>query len=190
MNQTSSHAYLSSLESKGPALWKPKEPESNTTIKRKSSEGSNYFSPSKISKSSQILTNPSSARGDLEFEAKGKVTAKRSACESPDTLRSRCYTESPRSYPSGTCSKQPRRLTVEDETEKSFGDCDDFDGLNCSQIEKEAIISTQICDVKKNLKEDLFGSEDDEDDLWDDDGIPDDELAGALTLIESDVREL
>ena len=74
--------------------------------------------------------------------------------------------------------------------EISFGDCDDFDGLNCSQIEKEAIISSQICSVKKNLAGDLFGSEDDEDDLWDDDGIPDDEIAGALTLIESDIREL
>ena len=168
------------MDSQGPALWKPKEPESNTTIKRKSSEGSNYFSPSKISKSSQIVTNQSPTRGDLDFEAKAKVTAKRSACESPDTLRTRCFTESPRSYPSGTSSKKPRRLTVEDETEISFGDCDDFDGLNCSQIEKEAIISTQICDVKKNLAEDVFGSEDDEDDLWDDDGISDDELADAV----------
>ena len=70
--------------------------------------------------------------------------------------------------------------SVAGDADISFGDFDDFDGLNCSQIEEEAIVISQRCDVKKNLAEDVFGSEDDEDDFWDFDGISDDELVSAV----------
>ena len=153
------------------------------TIKRKGSEGAKCISPPKNSKPSQLIVNPFLARRGLDFAANSKVTNKRSAFESPGTLRTQCRTDSPRSYPSGTSSRQPQRITVEKEADVSFGDFDDFDGLNCSQIEMEAIVSSQRCDVKKHLADDVFGSDDDDDDkddFGDFDGISDDELADAV----------
>lgn len=153
---------------------------STTNIKRKGSDGSKCISPPKISKPSQLIVNPLLARRGLDFASNSKVTTKRSAFESPGTLRTQCRTESPRSYPSGTSSRQPQPITVEKEANISFGDFGDFDGLNCSQIEMEAIVSSQRCDVKKHLTEDVFGSDDGEDDFGDFDGISDDELADAV----------
>ena len=145
-----------------------------TSIKRTGSEGPSCVSPPKIIKSSQLLV-----RRGLDFEANSTMTGKRPAFESPATLRTRCQTDSPRSYPAGTSSKQPHSITVEGEAEISFGGFeDDFDGLNCSQIEREAI-SLQRYNVKKHLTEDVFGSDDDPD-FGDFDGISDDELAIAV----------
>ena len=94
----------------------------------------------------------------MEEEGNSKTTGKRSALESPASLRTKCYTVSPTSYPPGTRSKQPQHLITveEEEADVSFGGFDDsFGGLNCSLIEREAmaIISSQSRDVLKHLTE-------------------------------------
>ena len=143
-----------------------------TNIKTKDADERTCTSPPKIAHAKYMH-----GTGILDFTSN---SGKRSAVECSLTLKARCQTDSPRSYPEGTSSRQPQPI-IEEEEGVSFSGFDDFESLDCSQIEKEAIAISQREEAKINhLIEDMDWSDYDDEDFWDSDGISDEEFADAI----------
>ena len=134
--------------------------------KRKGPAVQNTFSPSKLLKEN---FNKTWGINEMEFTTSTQVRGKRAALESPATLRTACRTQSPRSYPPRTSSKQPSPLVAGQQLQMGdFGDFDDdFEDVNCSLLEKEAM--TQVT-LKEEAKNSMI-SEDEDDAFGDFDGI-------------------
>jgi len=100
------------------------------------------------------------------------LRSKRPACDSPATYQSTCKFNSPLTYASSRVQPQPNT--------PQWGE-DSFHDLNCSQLETEAIASSQVVEARKNMV-DVFGSEESDDALDNLEDDSDDELAQAVKM--------
>merc|ERR1711915_537630 len=144
--------------------------------KRKAVDETTNSSSSKLFKENNAGIKLNAAKKILEFSNVLPQTSKRPALVSPSTFRTNCHTESPRSYPPGTSSRQPIAYHFND-----MDDDDSFADVDLSLVEEQAIISSQ-----RKLNADVFGS--DEDDDFEDDGVSDDELADVIRQSQTQAK--
>merc|ERR1719431_790412 len=185
------------------------DPKSNIDVispgKRKATTSSSFFSTKQMKPlrtSSTIASrNLSQSWNKVEkTNVKSNVLrSKRTACDSPATYQSTCMLNSPLTYASNRAQPQPstpqyatttttsitHKGDIQPETPQ-WGD-DSFQDINCSQIEAEAIASSQMVEAKRNMI-DVFGSDDSDDALDNLDDDSDDELAQAIKMSQCETN--
>merc|ERR1719431_1548395 len=174
------------------------DPKSNIDVispgKRKATTSSSFFSTKQMKPlrtSSTIASrNLSQSWNKVEKTNVGSnvLRSKRTACDSPATYQSTCMMNSPLTYASNRAQPQPSTPQYFTTTHKGdtqpetpqWGD-DSFQDINCSQLEAEAIASSQMVEARKNMI-DVFGSDDSDDALDNLDDDSDDALAQAIKM--------
>ena len=147
--------------------------------KRKANSSARFLSPKQIkplrTSSTLASRNLSQSKAwnldESTFQA-DLLRSKRPACDSPASYQSTCKFNSPLTY--GVNRSQPQPGTPQ------WGE-DSFSELNCSQLETEAIASSQQVEARKNMV-DVFGSDESDDALDNLDEDSDDELAQAVKM--------
>eukprot|EP00092_Neocalanus_flemingeri_P026030 GFUD01028215.1.p1 GENE.GFUD01028215.1~~GFUD01028215.1.p1 ORF type:complete len:1265 (+),score=407.13 GFUD01028215.1:55-3849(+) len=145
--------------------------------KRKATTYPTFLSPKQIkpirTSSTHASRNLSQAWNLDESAFQGDLLrTKRPACDSPASYQSTCKFNSPLTYGGNRAQPQPGT--------PQWGE-DSFSELNCSQMETEAIASSQQVEARKNMV-DVFGSDESDDALDNLDEDSDDELVQAVKL--------
>merc|ERR1719233_811257 len=173
--------------------------------KRKTTTSSSFFSPKHMKplRTSSTIASRNLSQSwnkvDKTDVRSNVVRSKRSACDSPATYQSTCMLNSPLTYASSRAQPQPstpqyatttnsinHKGDIQPETPQ-WGD-DSFQDINCSQLEAEAIASSQMVEARKNMI-DVFGSDDSDDDaLCNLDDDSDDELAQAIKMSQCETN--
>merc|ERR550517_1656840 len=123
------------------------------SLARVASEPLPGLSPNTVQ--SPVLSSNSISKPGLEKLGLAPLErAKRVAADSPASYRTACATSSPATY---------QVTRVAPGLQQAFFDPEDsFSGLDCSQLEDEAIPASQALEVRRNLEMDIFGTDDEE----------------------------